>query len=229
MTAVPLGSIGPQIARQASINSPVTTLGSSGASIHSIGSNNMFAALSKTMANPATQNVLTGIGMASLAANTISGGVMAGKGQATLERQVDMQREQARQGKEIHDINVETHKTYLEVARQKLAQGPTIEDVTPIIMPVEPGNTGKPPTPPAQVSAQTMMLASGGVLLTITVGISVYCLLTRDGKTQDVGSLIDELSKICERLDRERETGGSPAVIHALSRRKADIEAQLNR
>lgn len=229
MTAVPLGSIAPQIARQASINSPVTTLGSSGASVHSLGSNNMFAALSKQMANPAMANAMTGVGMTSLVAGTVAGGIMQGKNQATLERQVDMQGEQARQGRELHDIAVETHKTYLEVAKRKLAEVPTIEDVTPLPVPVEPGNIGKPPPTIPPVSAQTMLLASGGVLLTVTVGITVYCILTRDGKTQDIGALIDELSKICERLDRERETGGSQVVINALTRRKTEIEAQLNK
>lgn len=229
MTAVPIGSVAPQIARQASINSPVTTLGSSGASVHSLSNNNMFAALSKQMANPATANAMTGVGMASLVAGTIAGGVMQGKNQATLERQVDMQNEQSKQGREIHDIAVETHKTYLEIAKKKLAEAPIIEDVTPLPLPVEPGNAGKPPAPPGQVSAQTMLLASGGVLLTVTVGVTIYCILTRDGKTQDIGALIDELGKVCERLDREKETGGSQAVINALTRRKAEIEAQLNK
>lgn len=229
MTTVPLGSVGQQIARQASLSSPVTTLGGSGASVHSLGSNNMFAALGKQLANPAVGNAMTGVGMGSLVAGTIAGGVMQGKNQATLERQMDMQGEQARQGRELHQISLETHKTYLEVAKRKLAEMPTVEDVTPLPLPVEPGNSGKPPVPPGPVNTQTMMLASGGFLLTVTVGITVYCLLTRDGRTRDVGALIDELSNVCERLDRERETGGSQVAINALMRRKAEIEAMLNR
>lgn len=207
-----------------------TTTSSNTPTFHTAPNNNMafMAGLNNVLKSGAFQG---GLGVGSLAA--ISSGVGVGidqqlKMQKHMNEQTKMAEEQGIMQKKQHDLAMAVGEVSKKIAEAKLGEmggGPEIVDVTPGV----PAKIGELPQGKSRICNQNLYITTAAATTIIIIGVSVYLYKSMaDNRGEpDVLDIINELDKVIQRIEQEKESGVSGVLLAGLQKKKTILEKKL--